>query len=72
VHENKDIPKGLLRKIVREDLEMSLEESFKVIFKVQRKIIDTSLNRSISDLAIAPSKFLASLRTSDVPRTNIE
>jgi len=26
VHGKKDIPKGLLRKIIREDLEMSLEE----------------------------------------------
>lgn len=26
VHGNKDIPKGLLRKIIREDLEMSLED----------------------------------------------
>ena len=26
VHGNKDIPKGLLRKIIREDLKMSLEE----------------------------------------------
>jgi predicted RNA binding protein YcfA (HicA-like mRNA interferase family) len=26
VHGNKDIPKGLLRKIIREDLETSLEE----------------------------------------------
>jgi predicted RNA binding protein YcfA (HicA-like mRNA interferase family) len=26
IHSNKDIPKGLLRKIIREDLEMSLEE----------------------------------------------
>jgi hypothetical protein len=26
VHENKDIPKGLLRKIIREDLEISLED----------------------------------------------
>ncbi len=26
VHGNKDIPKGLLRKIIREDLEISLEE----------------------------------------------
>ncbi len=25
-HSNKEIPKGLLRKIIREDLEMSLEE----------------------------------------------
>ena len=26
VHGNKDIPKGLLRKIIREDLEMELED----------------------------------------------
>ena len=26
LHSNKEIPKGLLRKIIREDLEMSLEE----------------------------------------------
>ncbi len=26
LHANKDIPKGLLRKIIREDLEISLEE----------------------------------------------
>ncbi|MEN4017367.1 MAG: type II toxin-antitoxin system HicA family toxin [Methanobacterium sp.] len=26
VHGNKDIPKGLLRKIIREDLEISLDE----------------------------------------------
>lgn len=26
VHGNKEIPKGLLRKIIREDLEMNLEE----------------------------------------------
>jgi predicted RNA binding protein YcfA (HicA-like mRNA interferase family) len=26
VHANKDIPKGLLRKIIREDLEMDLED----------------------------------------------
>jgi predicted RNA binding protein YcfA (HicA-like mRNA interferase family) len=26
LHGNKDLPKGLLRKIIREDLEMSLEE----------------------------------------------
>lgn len=26
MHGNKDIPKGLLRKIIREDLEISLEE----------------------------------------------
>lgn len=26
MHENKDIPKGLLRKIIREDLEIDLDE----------------------------------------------
>lgn len=26
IHRNKDIPKGLLRKIIREDLEISLED----------------------------------------------
>jgi predicted RNA binding protein YcfA (HicA-like mRNA interferase family) len=26
IHANKDVPKGLLRKIIREDLEISLEE----------------------------------------------
>ena len=26
IHSNREIPKGLLRKIIREDLEMSLEE----------------------------------------------
>ena len=30
VHGNKDIPKGLLRKIIREDLEISLEEFFEL------------------------------------------
>jgi predicted RNA binding protein YcfA (HicA-like mRNA interferase family) len=30
VHRNKDIPKGLLRKIIREDLEINLEEFFKL------------------------------------------
>ncbi len=29
VHGNKDVPKGLLRKIIREDLELSLEEFVK-------------------------------------------
>lgn len=28
LHANKDVPKGLLRKIIREDLELSLEEFF--------------------------------------------
>ena len=30
VHVNRDIPKGLLRKIIREDIEISLEEFFKL------------------------------------------
>jgi len=30
VHKNKIIPKGLLRKIIREDLEISLDEFFKL------------------------------------------
>jgi predicted RNA binding protein YcfA (HicA-like mRNA interferase family) len=30
VHKNKDVPKGLLRKIIREDLEISLDEFFKL------------------------------------------
>ncbi len=30
VHRNKDIPKGLLRKIIREDLEISLDEFIKL------------------------------------------
>ncbi len=30
LHGNKDIPKGLLRKIIREDLEVSLEEFSKL------------------------------------------
>ena len=29
-HKGKILPKGLLRKIIREDLEMSLEEFFKI------------------------------------------
>jgi len=33
VHKNKDIPKGLLRKIIREDLEISLNEFFKLYSK---------------------------------------
>jgi predicted RNA binding protein YcfA (HicA-like mRNA interferase family) len=31
VHGNNDLPKGLLRKIIREDLEMELEDFNKVI-----------------------------------------
>ena len=31
VHKNEDLPKGLLRKIIREDLEMELEEFVKII-----------------------------------------
>ena len=38
VHGNKGIPKGLLRKITREDLEIDLDEFFRVILKVQRKM----------------------------------
>jgi len=30
IHANKDIPKGLLRKIIREDLGMSLEDFLKL------------------------------------------
>jgi len=33
VHKNKDIPKGLLLKIIREDLEISLDEFFKLYSK---------------------------------------
>ena len=33
VHKNEDLPKGLLRKIVREDLQMSLEDFVLVIDK---------------------------------------
>lgn len=33
VHKNKDIPKGLLRKIIREDLEISLEEFLKLYLR---------------------------------------
>jgi predicted RNA binding protein YcfA (HicA-like mRNA interferase family) len=35
VHKNKDIPKGLLRKIIREDLEISLEEFLKLYIRNQ-------------------------------------
>jgi predicted RNA binding protein YcfA (HicA-like mRNA interferase family) len=30
VHKNEDLPKGLLRKIIREDLEMELDEFLKM------------------------------------------
>ncbi len=33
VHKNKDIPKGLLRKIIREDLGVSLEEFLKLYLR---------------------------------------
>ena len=36
VHGNKNIPKGLLRKIIREDLEMSLEEFTELYLKYRR------------------------------------
>jgi len=33
VHKNEDLPKGLLRKIIREDLELSIEEFEELINK---------------------------------------
>jgi predicted RNA binding protein YcfA (HicA-like mRNA interferase family) len=33
VHKNEDLPKGLLRKIVREDLQMTIEDLEKLINK---------------------------------------
>ena len=40
VHEKEDIPKGLLRKIIREDLEMSLEEFLKLYSKYKKVMVD--------------------------------
>ncbi len=37
VHGNKDIPKGLLRKIIREDLEISLEEFLELYTRYKGK-----------------------------------
>ncbi|MFB0561473.1 MAG: type II toxin-antitoxin system HicA family toxin [Candidatus Lokiarchaeia archaeon] len=37
VHGNKDIPKGLLRKIIREDLDISLEEFLDLYSKYKGK-----------------------------------
>lgn len=37
VHRNKEIPKGLLRKIIREDLEISLEEFLELYSRYKRK-----------------------------------
>ena len=37
VHGKKDIPKGLLRKIIREDLEMSLEEFSRLYLRYKGK-----------------------------------
>lgn len=37
VHGNKDIPKGLLRKIIREDLELNLEDFLELYLKYKRK-----------------------------------
>ena len=37
VHSGEDIPKGLLRKIIREDLEMTLEEFAGVYEKYKKK-----------------------------------
>jgi len=33
VHKNQDLPKGLLRKIIREDLDMELEDFFRLWHK---------------------------------------
>jgi predicted RNA binding protein YcfA (HicA-like mRNA interferase family) len=35
VHKNEDLPKGLLRKIIREDLELSVEE-FTALLKIYK------------------------------------
>jgi predicted RNA binding protein YcfA (HicA-like mRNA interferase family) len=35
VHGNKDIPKGLMRKIIREDLEISLEEFLELYLRYE-------------------------------------
>ena len=35
LHRNKNIPKGLLRKIIREDLEMNLEEFINLYSKLK-------------------------------------
>lgn len=37
VHGNKDIPKGLLRKIIREDLELNLEAFLELYLKYKGK-----------------------------------
>ncbi len=37
IHSNKILPKGLLRKIIREDLEMSLEEFLDLYSKYKRR-----------------------------------
>ena len=37
LHSNKEIPKGLLRKIIREDLEMSLEDFLELYLDSKRK-----------------------------------
>lgn len=37
IHSNKEIPKGLLRKIIREDLEMSLEYFLEMYSESKRK-----------------------------------
>jgi len=36
-HGNKELPKGLLRKIIREDLEMSLEEFLELFTNLKGK-----------------------------------
>ncbi|HUI39773.1 MAG TPA: type II toxin-antitoxin system HicA family toxin [Methanothrix sp.] len=37
IHSNKEIPKGLLRKIIREDLEMSLDDFLELYSDTKRK-----------------------------------
>ena len=37
LHSNKEIPKGLLRKIIREDLEMNLEDFLELYSDSKRK-----------------------------------
>ena len=37
IHSNKNLPKGLLRKIIREDLELSLEEFIRIFDKYKKR-----------------------------------
>ncbi|MFA6925357.1 MAG: type II toxin-antitoxin system HicA family toxin [Bacteroidales bacterium] len=36
VHRNQDIPKGLMRKIIREDLDLELEQFVNLIIKLKK------------------------------------